>query len=268
LAERGHHVTAIHTDPEMVQVANDWARHFRFPFKAVCADLTQFTFARETFDSFFIDSYGSLPSTEQNMMVQRNLANAISDQGVGFVVARRKEYASHWFLMNKRHSIEMTKWLMKQAPLDFYYSKSESTEERLFYGAYNRSYTTETLSSELSHTFDVLDCLFDKHDPRYVMAVVHRKGSPEMTVHRRPMSVVRESEESWRPHVWLMSKIKNICDILRIHERRVSQYFDNRHQYGGKNPLQAVDTDLSAFIDVLTEVFETIPPMRMLDTAY
>jgi len=259
LAERGHHITAIHADSELVEIVNEWARHFKFPFKAICADITEFTFARKSFDSFIVDFYGSLPSMEQAITAQKNLANTISDRGLGFVVASRKKYASYWFLTNTRYSGEMTRWLMKQAPLDFYYSEFDSAEERLLYGAYNKSYTAKTLSSELSHTFDVLDCLFEKHDPRYVMAVVQRKGQPDVTMHHRRTLVVEENNGPSKPCVWLTSKIESICDILKTHEQRLSQYFENRRYYAGKNPLQAVDTDLSVFIDILTEVFETIP---------
>ncbi|MBW1860677.1 MAG: hypothetical protein JRI70_11675, partial [Deltaproteobacteria bacterium] len=133
--------------PEMVEVANDWARHFRFPFKAICADLPEFTSARESFDSFIIDFYGSHPSMEQVITAQSNLTRVItddglgfvvakrkkfaSDDGLGFVVAKRKKFASYWFLMNTCYPSAMTRWLMKQAPLDFYYSKFDSAEERL-----------------------------------------------------------------------------------------------------------------------------------------
>jgi hypothetical protein len=262
LAERGHHVTAIHTDPELVEIANEWARHFRFPFKAICADLMEFTFARESFDSFIIDSYGSHPSMEQAITAQKNLAMTISDHGLGFVVASRKKYASYWFLMNTCYPSAMTRWLMKQAPLDFYYSEFDSAEERLLYGAYNRSYTAEALASELSHTFNVSDCLFEKHDPRYVMAVVRRKGQPDITIHHRRTPVVEENNGLSKPYVWLTSKVQSICGILRTHEQLLSQYFDNRHFFPCKNPLQVVDTNMSEFIDLLTEVFETTTPPR------
>ena len=259
LAQRGYHVTAIHTDPEVVDVANDWARHFRFPFKAICADLTESTFGRDSFDSFIIDFYGSHPSMELNMIVQENLANAISDQGLGFVVASRKKYASYWFLMNTPYPSQMTRWLMKQAPLDFYYSKFDSSEERLLYGAYNKSYTPEALSSELGHAFDISHCSIDQHDPRYVLAVVRRNGQPDITVYRRSTGSVVENSEYSKLCIWLLSKIRAICDILRIHEQHVCHHFKNGRCYAGKNPLQTVDTEMSGFIDLLTEVFETIP---------
>ncbi|MBW2172417.1 MAG: class I SAM-dependent methyltransferase [Deltaproteobacteria bacterium] len=259
LAERGHQVTAIHTDPEMVEVANDWARHFRFPFKAICADLPEFTSARESFDSFIIDFYGSHPSMEQVITAQSNLARVITDDGLGFVVAKRKKFASYWFLMNTCYPSAMTRWLMKQAPLDFYYSKFDSAEERLLYGAYNRSYTSETLASELGLSFDVLECQFEKYDPRYVMAVVRRKDQPDITTHHRRTPVVDENNGLSKPYVWLTSNVQSICDILKSHEQQLSQYFDNRHFFPCKNPLQVVDTNMSEFIDLLIEVFETIP---------
>jgi hypothetical protein len=258
LAERGHQVTAIHTDPELVEIANAWATHFRFPLNAICADLTEFTFARDSFDSFIIDSYGSHPSMEQTIITQRNLANSISDEGLGFVVASRKKYASYWYLTNKRYSSEMTRWLMKQAPLDFYYSQFDATEERFLYGAYNKSYTTEALSSELGHTFEVSDCLFDKHDPRYLVAVVRRKGQSGIHIHRRKTRVLEENKGFSQLHTWLTSKVQSVCDILKAHEQKLSHYFDNRCSYASKNPLQAVDTDMSAFVDILTEVFDWI----------
>lgn len=259
LAERGHHITAIHTDPELVEMANDWARHFRFPLRAICADLMEFTSLRQSFDSFIVDFYGSYPSMEQTIHAQQNLATTISDRGLGFVVASRKKYASYWFLTDPCYPDAMTRWLMKQAPLDFYYSEFDAAEERLLYGAYNRSYTAEALASELSHTFAVSDCLFDKHDPRYVMAVVQRKAQPDITTDQRMPLPGKGNSGFSKPCGWVISKVQSICDILKSHELHLSHYFNNKRHYAGENPLQAVNTDLSIFIDMLTEVFETIP---------
>jgi hypothetical protein len=259
LTERGHHVTAIHPDPELVDTANDWARHFKFPFKAICTDLMEISFAPESFDTFLWDFYGWQPSLEQLITFQRKLARVICKNGLGFVVASRRKFSSFWFLTKTPYSGAMTRWLMKQAPLDLYYSRSDSVEERLLYGVYNKSYTKEALSAELSITFDVLECFFEKYDPRYVMGVVKPKTRTDYAVPHRSASSINSNTEFLEPYVWLTSKVLSICDILKSHEQRLSQYFDNKHFFPGKNPLQAVDTDLSEFINLLTEVFETIP---------
>jgi hypothetical protein len=259
LTERGHHITAIHPDPELVDTANDWARYFRFPFKAICTDLMDISFPSKSFDTFVWDFYGWQPSLEQLITVQRALARATCDDGLGFVVAGRKKFSSFWFLTKTPYSGAMTRWLMKQAPLDLYYSRCDSVEERLLYGVYNKSYTKEALSAELSITFDVLECFFEKYDPRYVMGVVKPKTRTDYAVPHRSPSSLKSNTEFPKPYVWFTSRVQSICDILKSHEQRVSQYFNNRLSFRGKNPLQAVDTDLSEFIDLLTEVFEAVP---------
>ena len=66
-------------------------------------------------------------------------------------------------------------WLREQSLLDYWFSEPDGCEERLLYGLYNRSHTKDSLSAELSCTFDVVECLHEAYDPRYVIGVVKRR---------------------------------------------------------------------------------------------
>ena len=44
------------------------------------------------------------------------------------------------------------------------------------YGLYMRSHTVDSLATELSHAFSIVECKYEEYDPRYVMCVVERKG--------------------------------------------------------------------------------------------
>lgn len=259
-AQNGFHVVGIDTDPNLTDIANGWAEYLNLPFKAICTDLMNPDVEPGAFDSFLLEFYGSWPSLHQTMTVQRNLAGMLNTGGRGVVVGNRKKYTSFWFMMGSPYSAPMTKWLMGQALSD-HFSEPDGCEERLQYGLYNRSHTTKSLSSELSRMFDVSECLYEKHDPRYVIAVVEQKARTDhlMSVKENDTdseSERRYSEQDMASATDIVSKAEFICNMLESHTREVSWFFDNAEKSLSGNPLSSVKTDLSEFTDILREVIK------------
>jgi len=119
----------------------------------------------------------------------------------------------------------MVKWLQGQVRLDFCFGNKDACEERLQYGLFSRCHTMESLSTELSRTFEVLSCRYQA-DPRYVLAVVRiKEGSWEK----------EEQEERLRPETAFadLSAIEGtlenaeiLCGELERHAERVASFFN------------------------------------------
>jgi SAM-dependent methyltransferase len=264
LANQGYNVIGIDTDFKLVDVANDWAEYLALPFKAICMDATMLGLSRGVFDGFLLEFYGHHPSSSWTLALQRNLADVLSDRGIGFVVANRKKYCSFWFRASRYYKESMNLWLSKQSLLDFCFSQTDGCEEQLGYGLYWRTHTVDSLSAELSFSFDVVECVYDKYDPRYVMCLVKRKQDQELK---------RLAEESFevfgveKIHLDLSGTsiqdvllgIDHICDFLESHEEKVSEYFDKYDAVDEKTPILNVQTELSGFIEMLISTFEVLP---------
>lgn len=262
-ASRGHYVIGIDAVPGLVDVANEWAEHLSLPFEAICMDARALDLDEESFDGFLVEFYGEQPSLSHALLLQRNLARILREGGKGFVVATRKKYSSFWFRMAPKYSRNMTSWLMGQAFLDQHFSKPDNFEEQLMYGLFWRSHTAQSLAVELSNTFKMLECDYEKHDPRYVMGVVERRNA-DPSRYSDICNALAEPETPCldlraAPLKDVLCKIALICYILEAHERRVSQFFDHVTPASGKNPLQEVETDLSRFIELLEDVFCVLP---------
>jgi len=263
-ANQGYNVVGIDTDFELVSVANDWAEHLSLPFDAICMDAIMLGFSQRVFDSFLLEFYGYQTSLSQTLALQKNLADVLSDGGMGFIVASRKKYPSYWFLGASYYKIPMVNWLSKQCLLDFYFSQHDGCEEQLNYGLYWRTHTTDSLSAELSYCFDVVECIYEKHDHRYVICVVKRKENQDLT---------QSSEENFEVYgvekihlnlnntsiQGLLNQTESICDLLESHEKSVSQFFDENDSIEGKNPITSVQIELSGFIELLMSVFKVLP---------
>ena len=102
LAGRGYNVVGIDTDFKLTDVANRWARYLDLPFTAICMDAMELGFARESFDGFLLEFYGSQPSSSQTLALQIELSGLMSNEATGCIVACRKKYASFWFLCRAR----------------------------------------------------------------------------------------------------------------------------------------------------------------------
>lgn len=264
LANRGHCVIGIDAVPGLIDVANEWAEHLSLPFEAICMDARALDLEEESFDGFLVEFYGEQPSLSQALLLQRNLAKILREGGKGFVVATRKKYSSFWFRMAPKYSKEMTSWLRGQAFLDQHFSEPDNFEEQLMYGLFWRCHTTKSLAAELSNNFKILECDYEKYDPRYVMCVVGRKNATDSSRHFDMCNALVEPEApcldlSTTSLKEVLYRIALICDIMEAHDRSVSQFFDHVRPTSGKNPLQEVETDLSRFIELLEEVLYVLP---------
>jgi hypothetical protein len=85
-------------------------------------------FRPDSCDCFLIEFYGYQPSMSRNITLQRYLAHVLRDEGIGFVVASRKKYASYWYLMGSPYPAIMTNWLQKQSILDHLYTQPDGNE--------------------------------------------------------------------------------------------------------------------------------------------
>jgi len=251
LAKKGIGVTGIDTMPPILGVAKGWASHVGLPLDLTCMDVIKLGFKPDSFDGFLLEFYGWLPPSSQTAALQ-GLADILHQRGQGFIIASRKKYASFWFLMNTPYPPSMVNWLIPQTSLDFSFSKADNSEERLSYGLYNRSHTLESLSSELSHTLEVAECLYEQ-DPRYIMAVVKPKNRIGFhnTVNDKQTSNPLD-EEVTQSRLDTIGKtlgtIESLCDLLEIHTERVCAFFKNPETFSTNKCLQAVSTDFSQFI--------------------
>jgi len=264
LASQGLDVTGIDTSCGLVDVANAWARHLALPFKALCMDAMALEFPDESFDGFLVEFYGEQPSWLQALLLQKNLALALSHRGRGFFVARRAKYASHWPLMGSPYPVLMTHWLARQTEADHRFSVPDRHEERLDCGVYWWSHTEESLAAELSHSFNVMESRYEEHDPRYVVGVVGRKAgvSPEPTTvwegavqapGRPQLQPAKATAED------TLCKVEAVCDMLELHEKNVRHFFESRVPSSGRNPFDEVKTDTARFTELLLDAFSVLP---------
>ncbi len=173
-AKEGLRVVGVDTDLSLVKLARDWAGLLRVPAVFAGMDMMELGFRPGAFDGFLLEVYGGLPDAKRAVALQRELARVLRPGGIGLVVAERKIYPCWWFLMGSSWPDSMVAWLRGQVSLDFCFGERDACEERLQYGLFSRCHTAESLSSELSRTFEVLSCRYQA-DPRYVLAVVTKK---------------------------------------------------------------------------------------------
>jgi SAM-dependent methyltransferase len=225
-AREGFRIVGIDTDLSLVKLARNWNDHLRYPAFFAGMDMRGLGFRPGTFDGFLLELYGGLPDAGHAVALQGELAKVLRQDGVGLVVAERKMYPCWWFLMGTSWPDPMVKWLRGQVFLDLRFGKRDACEERLQYGLFSRCHTMESLSAELSRTFEVLSCSYQA-DPRYVLAAVRKKGCARETE-------AEEEEESPRPETAavdlsaitdLLENVEVLCTELERHADRVASYF-------------------------------------------
>jgi SAM-dependent methyltransferase len=263
LASLGLDVVGIDTVPELVDVANAWARHLALPFRAICMDAMALDPGLGTFDGFLVEFYGQQPARKQALHLQESLRGALADEGRGFVSANRRKYSSYWYLMGHKYSDLMAKWLAPQSDFDYLFSESDKSEEQLSFGLYQRTHTRQSLASELGHCFEILECE-NESDPRYVVCVATpRHGPPAEAEHCRSAgsaetpftdsAIGRASVEV------VLDKVEAICNILEAHEKNVSEHFETKAPTKRVNPIKGVEVDYPPFVRLLEEVFSELP---------
>jgi SAM-dependent methyltransferase len=263
-ASRGHNVIGIDTDLKLTDIANAWASYLDLPFKAICMDAMGLAFTQGSFDGFLLEFYGAQPSSLQALALQEELASIMRHGGTGFIVAMRKKYASFWFFMRHDYPPSMAMWLRKQSLWDYHFSQPDEFEERLMYGLYFRTHTKDSLSAELSRTFDVVDCFYQPDDPRYVIGVVKRRDGPDLATSSEKNGYLEEPERrcldlSKASVQGILDKVESTCDLLESHERHVSQFFEKDNPFEQGSYIFGTDTDLSRFVELLSDVFAVLP---------
>jgi hypothetical protein len=168
-------------------------------------------------------------------------------------------------MSNLGYPESMIHWLTSQRRLDHYFSQMDACEEKLAFGLYIRSHTVDSLSRELGGVFDVQECMYEEHDPRYLISVVKRKGRFSDS----PPTSENDDSEDWTKQEYLqregpsiedvLYEIHAICDLLELHKERVERFFLNGEVSGGKSPLSMVDTDLPRFIELLEHTYGMRP---------
>ncbi|MFH1478721.1 MAG: class I SAM-dependent methyltransferase [Candidatus Omnitrophota bacterium] len=259
LAYKGLDVTGIDTYKELVDIGNKYARHLDLPFKAIHMNFNNIGFKPKSFDGLAIECYGSLPSLNSRITLQRNLASILKDTGIGFLSAARKKYWSYFYARDT-HPSSLTEWLSSQEKLDFLYSEKDSSEETLLCGLYYRNYTAESLSNELSHSFEVLECSYERYDPRYVLAKVRPKKNvtpfnpqemnKEPTISDKDIGIIKN----------ILLDVEKLCDMLESHDNNVIAFFNNEDEKKLKNPLIHVKIDIREILDKLMNIKGKIPP--------
>jgi hypothetical protein len=262
-AQQGLSVIGIDTDLNLVKIANEWAHYLDVKFYPVYMDVMSVGFTPRNFDGFLLEFYGSLPSKDQILNLQEDLSRALKDFGKGFIVASRKGYGSAWYKLRNPYSTSMKNWLLNQPQLDFYFSERDGSEERLIYGMYQTCHTVESLTYELSYAFDVLHCSYEEFDPRYVVALVNpRKKFDRSIISKGWFENYTKLIQPFRLKDLdledFLSKIDLVCTLLESHEKRVMQFFDDRHNFSNGNPLKMNTPELQVFIDQLQEILNPV----------
>lgn len=261
LAEGGLSVIGIDTDYKLVKVAAEWSTYTGYSFYPICMDTTKLGFSIKSFDGSLIEFYGYQTSLADILNLQEELSYILRDSSTGFFVANRKAYASYWYKMGSVYPFNMTEWLMNQAQLDFHFSERDCFEENLLYGLYRRSHTVESLSLELSYAFNVVECMYEVYDPRYVICVVKPKKQVDPAVlaseHFRAYKVKTTLPQIDDKDIEkILSGIESICQILEEHEKRVVDYYCSVREVPIKNPLFMIKTNLTALIALLHDIFK------------
>jgi len=263
-AKKGLRVVGIDTTAPLLDIARRWATYLGLPACFICMDITKPAFEPGSFNGFLLEFYGSLPSLSQTLLFQRDLAGLLHPDGQGFVIAWRKKYGSYWFRMGSRYSPVMTSWLIPHAFADFFFSEADNCEERLICGLYNRAHTVQSLFAELSHTFEVTECFYEK-DPRYVIAVVRRKEGIELCgeVRGDSGSTTREMSPSRLSEIRnTLAKIEALCDQLEAHAEQVIACFRDSTRLSTDSCLEAISfsPDISEFMNQLMDILSDDPP--------
>jgi hypothetical protein len=212
-------------------------------------------FKTGSFDGF-MTLYGFLPHPLQIVGYQLELARILKPNGLGYITSTRKQYVSYWYLMSAPFPPAMNYWLRTQTPLDFFFSTRDDHTEKLFYGLYKQTHITESLTEELSQTFEVLECHYDDDDPRYISALVTPKSSQDraeafMNMHPVLTPQTLEMIETQ------LQKIESLCEHLEKHTARVLRCFEDNRSSSPKWLFQTIDPGLERFIPLLEAILET-----------
>ncbi len=248
-AKEGLHVVGVDTDLSLVTLACSWNCRLRVPASFAEMNMMDLGFRPGAFDGFLLEIYGGMPDARHAAFLRGELDRVLRPGGIGLVVAERKMYPCWWFLTGTSWPDPMVRWLRGQVLLDFRFGKRDACEERLQYGLFSRCHTAESLSAELSRTFEILSCRYQA-DPRYVLAVVRKvegtsrretgeeRTQPDMA--RVEFSAVKDGIE----------KAETLCRALERHAERAASHF----KAGGSGA--GCLTELASGAELVLSMFE------------
>ena len=241
-------VVGVDTDSSLVQLART-ERSSRVPADFAGMDMMALGFRPGAFDGFLVEIYGGIPDAERVMALQGELARVLRPGGLGLVVAERKMYPCWWFLMPTTWPDPMVAWLRGQVSLDFRFSARDACEERLHYGLFSRCHTVESLSAELSRTFEVLSCRYQA-DPRYVLAAVRkREGAWDGDTGEKYTAVPADLSAM----EGTLEDMEFLCRELERHAEEVASFFEDGGR--GANCLAALRQSAEAVLPYLGRLF-------------
>lgn len=228
LRRAGLRSVGIDSIPELVLVARDWAAHLSLPRTFAAMDASRLGLAPRSMDGLLLEFYSCLPHPTLTTAVQAELADVLRAEGVGVVVAMRLRYVSHWWLMGTGGQAPLlTKWLAHHARHDCGFAKRDRCEESLAYGLYARYHTTASMAAELTGAFEVIECFYEREDPRYVLALVRPRqggGCPGQTQASEcgcPVDPLPDQSAATE----FVERVERICAGACVHQHEMEEFF-------------------------------------------
>lgn len=225
-AREGLRVVGVDTDLPLVKRARDRNGRLRVPASFAGMNMMDLGFRPGAFDGVLLEIYGGLPDARHAAALRRELARVLRSGGMGLIVAERKMYPCWWFLMGTSWPDSMVAWLRGQVSLDFRFGERDACEERLQYGLFSRCHTAESLSSELSRTFEVLSCRYQA-DPRYVLAVVTKREGASGMEAEEECGASEAAPADLSAMEGTLEDVEILCVDLERHAEEVVSFFED-----------------------------------------
>lgn len=225
-AREGMRVVGVDTDLSLVKLARDWNGRLCVPVVFAGMDMMELGFRPGAFDGFLLEVYGGLPDARHAAALRRELDRVLRPGGIGLVVAERKMYPCWWFLMGTPWPDPMVAWLRGQVSLDFRFGEKDACEERLQYGLFSRCHTVESLSAELSRTFEVESCRYQA-DPRYVLAAVRKREATRGGEAGKEHAAPEALPAALSAMEGTLEDVEILCMELERHAEEVASFFED-----------------------------------------
>ncbi len=251
-AREGMRVAGVDIDLPLVKLARDWNGLLRVPAVFAGMDMMELGFRPCAFDGFLLEIYGGLPDAKHARALRRELDRVLRPGGIGLVVAERKMYPCWWFLMPTTWPDSMVAWLRGQVSLDFRFGEKDACEERLQYGLFSRCQTVESLSAELSRTFDVESCRYQA-DPRYVLAAVRKREGTRDRETKEECAAPGTVPVDLSAMEGTLEDVEILCRELERHAEEVASFFAEGGR--GANCLAELRRSAEAVLPCLGRLF-------------
>jgi hypothetical protein len=159
-------------------------------------------------------------------------------------------------LMNLSYLPTLVHWLAPQIALDFYRSESDAYDDILVHGLFQRTHTVDSLTTELSLTFDVAECGYDSDDSRYVSALVRSKPGVEMSERpSEPDALPADPALTLDRITTLLPQVDEVCGRLEAHSQAVLTHFKAGGASAAKSCFRAIQPDFTGMSAALDAIF-------------